>query len=109
MPELDLRKSSTNCGTRLTEPVEMTFDGKVLTSTAWSGLTYDMILQEPLKADGSGTVHAISMPRNRTMILEFEKFDPERGPPSITFYGLFTAVKGSGRCVWTFRPLVDVD
>ena len=109
MPELDHTKSSTNCGDRHTEPVELVLEGNVLKSTAWSGMTYDMILQEPLNADGSGKVRAIAMPKGRTLILEFEKFDPRRGPPSITFYGLYNAVKGNGRCVWTFRPLVDPD
>jgi hypothetical protein len=95
-PFLELAKSSTNCGIQLHEPVNMAFDGKVLHTTAWSWQTYDFILDGPLAADGSGQVNAVSMPHQRSMVLQFAA---GHGPRPIGFWRRYNT-----RCFWTFVP-----
>jgi hypothetical protein len=87
-PTLDITRSSTNCGNQYKEPINIEFDGKTLKTSAWSRLTYDIKLLEPLNADGSGEVSAVSMPLNRSTVIRFE---PGHGM--------------AARCVYTFVPL----
>jgi hypothetical protein len=96
-PTLVLERSSTNCGAQYREPVGIEFDGKVVKTTAWSRRTYDLILFEPLAADGSGQVYGLSLPHNVSVVL---KFDPGHGPRNITYWARYNA-----RCVWTFVPI----
>src|SRR5476651_1217038 len=85
-PILETTRSSTSCGHQYREPIEMEFDGTTLKTSAWSRMTYDMKLLEPLNADGSGEVNAVSMPLNRSMVI---KFEPGHGPRIVTFWGRY--------------------
>jgi hypothetical protein len=96
-PELVLARSSTNCGDNFREPINIAFDGKVVKTTAWTRMSYDLVLFEPLAADGSGQVYGVSMPRNSSVVVEFE---PGHGPRRISYWSRYWV-----RCVWSFRPL----
>jgi hypothetical protein len=101
-PILDVVRSSTACGRQFKEQIEIAFDGKTLKTSAWSRQTYDMILLEPLNADGSGEVNAVSMPLHRSMIV---KFEPGHGPRVVTFWGRYFSGEGTAaRCVYRFVP-----
>src|SRR5476649_1732759 len=101
-PILETTRSSTSCGHQFTEPIEIAFDGKTLKTSAWSRMTYDMKLLEPLSADGSGEVNAVSMPLHRSMIV---KFEPGLGPRNVTFWGRYFSGTGTAaRCIYTFVP-----
>jgi len=102
-PTLQLAISSTSCGHQHKEPIKIEFDGKVLKTAAWSGQTYDIILLEPLNADGSGEVNAVAQPKNRSMIV---RFDPGHGPRNVTWWGRYYSGMGmSAKCIYTFVPL----
>jgi hypothetical protein len=102
-PNLEIVKSSTNCGHQYKEPIGLEFDGKTLKTSAWSRMTYDMILLAPLNADGSGEVDALSMPLHRSMVV---RFAPGHGPRNVTFWGRYYSGTGvAARCVYTFVPL----
>jgi hypothetical protein len=97
MPHLDVETSSTNCGIHWVEPIQIEFVGKVVKTTAWTARTYDMVLLEPLKADGSGEVYGVSMPHNHSIVVRFE---PGHGPRPFTYWGRYGAL-----CRWTFMPI----
>ena len=96
-PYLEITRSSTNCGIQLQEPFNVEFDGKQVKTSSWSWQTYDIILDQPLAADGSGQVYALSMPHHRSVVL---KFDPGQGPRKIGYWHRYNA-----RCVWSFIPV----
>lgn len=103
-PTLDITRSSTNCGNQYKEPIDIEFDGKTLKTSAWSRMTYDIELLEPLNADGSGEVNAVSMPLHRSTIV---KFEPGQGPRNVTFWGRYYAGHGmAARCIYTFVPII---
>jgi hypothetical protein len=102
-PHLDLTRSSTSCGSQYKEPLDMEFDGKTLKTSAWSRMTYDIELLEPLNADGSGEVNAVSMPLHRSTVV---KSEPGHGPRNVTFWGRYYSGIGMvSRCVYTFVPI----
>jgi len=96
-PFLVANQSSTNCGHNFKEAIAIEFDGTVMKTAGWSGTTYDIHLLEPLNADGSGKVSAVSMPANRSLVI---KFDPGHGPRALRYWGRYTA-----RCIWKFIPI----
>jgi hypothetical protein len=97
LPFLDDAKSSTNCGHQFQEPIGIEFDGKILKTGAWSRMTYEMQLLEPLNADGSGEVNALSMPANRSVIV---KFVAGHGPRTFWYW-----IRYNARCFWRFEPV----
>lgn len=97
LPQLDTTRSSNLCGHQHREPIDVEFDGHVVKTTAGSRQSCDLILLEPLAADGSGQVYGVSTPTNRSMVL---KFEPGQGPRTITYWG-----RDDERCVWAFVPL----
>lgn len=96
-PVLEQSRSSTNCGFQFQEPIAVEFDGKTMKTMAWRGMTYDMGLLEPLNADGSGQVYAISMPSHRSVVL---KFEPGHGPRVFRYW-----IRYNARCIWSFVPI----
>jgi hypothetical protein len=105
-PYLDITRSSTNCGNQHKEAITMEFDGKILKTGAWSAQTYDIILQSPLNADGSGTVDAISMPLHRSMVVTFA---PGHGPRPVEYWNrYFVGHQGlSAKCIYMFVPIKE--
>jgi hypothetical protein len=96
-PHLVQERSSTNCGFQFREPIAIEFDGHVVKTGPWSRQTFDMVLLEPLAADGSGEVNGVSMPQNRSIVINFA---PGRGPRTFTYW-----LRYNPRCYWQFVPL----
>jgi hypothetical protein len=96
-PFLVWNQSSTNCGHNFKEAIKIEFDGEVMKTSGWTGTTYDIHLLEPLHADGSGKVSAVSMPANRSLVI---KFDPGHGPRPVRYWARYNA-----RCIWKFIPI----
>jgi hypothetical protein len=87
-----------NCGPQASRTFTLQLSDDKLRRYAASGAPRDLKLLEPLNADGSGKVRALT-PNNREVVLEFE---PGDGPRLIRYsprHGRYDM------CTWTWVPV----